>query len=1178
METNRKDVTVGQRININEDTEVFKYGKTLNGIKRTSGVSIDANAVVLHTQNAQKPLAPAQNRTATKAPKVNTSFEKNIALSSTRTHREENKPMSTVKPVQRQIYRQSAVAVSKGDPPPQKLPVAGTTAAALPTQKKQSTDTNGSSSGEGGKRVEPKAVQIKNKGTQSLYNTSPKVNVKRSSTILTESGAVSLKRNTATAGSSSGVYTDLSAKKNVANTFDRRKELKGDKKTQQEKQHLNPAPTGKPVQKAIHRQSVVYINKGNNKGFPIHTPSSKPLVKVANKAKAVLNNERSSDTQTLAMGITTTQAAVKSFKTAQKVTPTLIKATKGSYYVAAGAVKKTVRVVSATDSTIALLKAGAIRLDKDVGRKLIAYTKNKLLNTRPALAITRTIAKVGETARKTHGYIIKTKSNIKRTVVVVRGIAKGDVRIKITKSTLNRWMNASVRGIKSATKLSTKGVKYVIKGGFKNAVFIGKKVNKGILSISDTMMNTGDMGLQAMGVGLKSVHYTVKGITLNAKAAKYTFKGIKTGVKGIYQTGKMIGGGSVKLYKGVKVGAKVIRKAGVSKAAQMYAKRWSKSIANKAAKAIGKAGRSIATAMVDLIKKLGAKFLIPLLLVIVVLLFGSSMISSVAGAIGAVLSPFISDDHGNTIDENSFMTTEITSKRNELIQDIKDTYHDNLATNGGEYHFIRYFNAFNDTEIDFTDTNINTSIYSVQEYVEAIQPVFHTVILSEYDMSASQTQMKKVLKDMWNTLTVITTTEMPMEYCHMTVDADGTVTPIKDTDNLVHADILTCPNHGDLQNHADDVSIVLASCDYWYYICNKHKGNLVCGLSEHSHTDGTCAYCATEEHTHTSDCCSKDIHTAHTSSCTEHRVYGSCGGIDAHINGCHGWGCWLQYTYWSCGGIHNHTSGCDTANCGGKTEHTHSQDCCSKTEHTHDEWVSETDEGCYDTLIHSENLTSDCGNSTKHKGCNGYYECNGHKILALSISLNSFGDLLQDYFLDEIADLQATSPRTVDEEKRLNDLQNSYEICVTYLNVLEEEYGYGTGTTVVTLDGVTLTPLTDYACSFIGNPYVWGGADPNTGADCSGFVQYVFANFGIGLPRVSYNQVTHGATVTSIADAQAGDLLFWSENGTDSGVYHVAIYLGNGKIVHASNSRPYPSGGIKISNVYGTIYKIKRIY
>lgn len=108
--------------------------------------------------------------------------------------------------------------------------------------------------------------------------------------------------------------------------------------------------------------------------------------------------------------------------------------------------------------------------------------------------------------------------------------------------------------------------------------------------------------------------------------------------------------------------------------------------------------------------------------------------------------------------------------------------------------------------------------------------------------------------------------------------------------------------------------------------------------------------------------------------------------------------------------------------------------------------------------------------------------------------------------------------------------------------------------------------VVDYATQFVGNPYVWGGTSLTNGADCSGFVQSVYANFGVSLPRTSYEQQNAGTEV-SYADAQPGDLICYGG--------HVAIYMGNGQIVHASNS----VDGIKISNnaAYRTIVSVRRL-
>lgn len=101
--------------------------------------------------------------------------------------------------------------------------------------------------------------------------------------------------------------------------------------------------------------------------------------------------------------------------------------------------------------------------------------------------------------------------------------------------------------------------------------------------------------------------------------------------------------------------------------------------------------------------------------------------------------------------------------------------------------------------------------------------------------------------------------------------------------------------------------------------------------------------------------------------------------------------------------------------------------------------------------------------------------------------------------------------------------------------------------------------MVNYALQFVGNRYVWGGTNPNTGADCSGFVQYVMRNVaGVSLPRTSREQAKAGRAIKS-SEMRPGDLIFYTnKSGT---VNHVAMYIGNGQVVHAASKR----SGIKIS-------------
>ena len=126
--------------------------------------------------------------------------------------------------------------------------------------------------------------------------------------------------------------------------------------------------------------------------------------------------------------------------------------------------------------------------------------------------------------------------------------------------------------------------------------------------------------------------------------------------------------------------------------------------------------------------------------------------------------------------------------------------------------------------------------------------------------------------------------------------------------------------------------------------------------------------------------------------------------------------------------------------------------------------------------------------------------------------------------------------------------------------------------------------IAEYAKKFVGYPYAWGGdKDLTKGVDCSGFTMLVFKYFGLNIPRTSQAQAI-GTSVWGNSFAEAkfisekellpGDLIFYYKD-----ISHVAIYIGDGKIVHASNSAPYPKGGIKISSYdYAAIVKIVRYW
>ena len=112
------------------------------------------------------------------------------------------------------------------------------------------------------------------------------------------------------------------------------------------------------------------------------------------------------------------------------------------------------------------------------------------------------------------------------------------------------------------------------------------------------------------------------------------------------------------------------------------------------------------------------------------------------------------------------------------------------------------------------------------------------------------------------------------------------------------------------------------------------------------------------------------------------------------------------------------------------------------------------------------------------------------------------------------------------------------------------------------------------ARKYLGLPYVWGGTDPTKGLDCSGLVQVVYKNLGYDLPRVSYQQAQSGRPVEGgLANAQPGDLIAWDNSSRNNGVDHIAIYIGDGKMIEA----PRPGEKVRIAEVTTPPDVIRRI-
>ena len=187
--------------------------------------------------------------------------------------------------------------------------------------------------------------------------------------------------------------------------------------------------------------------------------------------------------------------------------------------------------------------------------------------------------------------------------------------------------------------------------------------------------------------------------------------------------------------------------------------------------------------------------------------------------------------------------------------------------------------------------------------------------------------------------------------------------------------------------------------------------------------------------------------------------------------------------------------------------------------------------------------------------------------LALA-ALISESSARMENFNTQLANASSLAKKYAKTIKQQNSIISKQEAVIKEEKRKEEEKkneGITGGSNPSYSTNVSGSDVVNYACQFVGNPYVYGGTSLTKGCDCSYFVKACFGNFGISLPRTSYQQRSVGEAV-SYSNAKAGDIICYAG--------HVAIYMGDGKIVHAANAKQGICYG---TATYRTIITVRRV-
>ena len=543
----------------------------------------------------------------------------------------------------------------------------------------------------------------------------------------------------------------------------------------------------------------------------------------------------SDDMGTAAVGSVASAAVlgIKGFETAQRVSELGIKGgaatAKGAYAVGDFAVKgvKTLdsfvgiaRVTPLSNNAFQVLKSQALSTglnQTQIAKGLLQGTQNAktLLNhgvngaqtiIHASLKTGRQIIVAGKVTRNVFAGAYSAKQIVHAAGY---GIGKGAAAIGYGAKTLG------INGIKAAAK----GVRWTFVKAFpKTFKFLGKGSIGTWRFGAKALMGSGDLGLQSVGTAMEASYQAVN---VSVKTVKATAKTIQTGGKTIVYAGK----GAYRAGKGIVHGVKFIKNNGLKAA-------WNKA-RNKAAKAAAEGIKGVANALLEIIKRLGMKLVVPLALIIVVAI-GFNLITTpvmaVAGVFGGV---FNDDDTGDEINIDEYLhdsTKGVPAKTEAIKNDIVDK----LVNAESSYDIVRFRANTSEGEgglvVEHTYDAVNSVFPSDEEIIEMVKPLFQAVILMNYDNSPSDTECQDLLNHIMDTMFTVVQ-EDTTEYCGQDIVTGEGEIDYCSSCGAIHAHD-DCPNPLPIAYHSS------YTCDLCcYYYCPGH---------EHVNGDGTrtTTYCS----------------------------------------------------------------------------------------------------------------------------------------------------------------------------------------------------------------------------------------------------------------------------------------------------------------------------------------------
>lgn len=553
------------------------------------------------------------------------------------------------------------------------------------------------------------------------------------------------------------------------------------------------------------------------------------------KAESSLASSDDLGTQAAGGAVGAVMLGAGGFKTAQATSGIVVDGVKtvgnGIYHVSTTAGLAKITVGKTADivirNQVAPLSKEAISIFKTQSRRfglndtvIVKGIVNRVDSVKTAVNNAKNTVK--GTGRSVAGGVKAIYHTVDRSIKIVHGVSTGSLTVDAAKLSLDALKKSrDFITIKNGVKTGIRtGASYAVRGTAKGAsvaAFRGvpkatRFLKNGVMTAAGAMAASEDLGTQAVGTAVIATEVGVKTAVVGKKATGYT---IKTAVKG--------GKSAYKGVKGVYAGVKYIREFGLKTAWKNYS--------SKLMLQIGKAGKSVVSAIFAGLKLLASKYLVPLLLIVAVLIVSVSGISSIVSFIGSIFGgTFYSPDTKTEYDIREYLSEPTTGVPN-LSLNYRQALANQMQESYNSYDIVRFYsNTGSSDAIEPTLEGVTTIFPTDEELINMLQAIFNALLLKEYELEATEAEAAALIDELFNGLFRITTVTS-VEYCGQSLETgEGTATV--HGCGSIHA-LADCPN----KLTGTHTIYTCDTCDSHYYTCKGHQGYKNCGKSEHVHDE-----------------------------------------------------------------------------------------------------------------------------------------------------------------------------------------------------------------------------------------------------------------------------------------------------------------------------------------------------